>query len=164
MDFLEQLSAALPSSSEVEDVLCGKLKNTRKLELRLIDRRKISNDGYTVSLSCLCLLSHGSRVFGTRTLSFPKGVRASIKPFGRAGSNAFQTYSDLLAQFFRIADLAHEAIVDGLPATKRYIYMVTFFIYYQFSLSETSFTGMSSSSRSNALWTGLVTYNSFPIQ
>ena len=49
MDFLEQLSAALPSTEEeVKDVLRGKLKNRRKLELRLIDRTKLSNDGYAV--------------------------------------------------------------------------------------------------------------------
>ncbi|KAN0129228.1 Spo11/DNA topoisomerase VI subunit A [Lactarius tabidus] len=89
LDFLEQLSAALPSTEEeVKDVLRGKLKSPRKLELRLADRKKLSNDG----------------AFGTRTQSFPKGVRGSIIPF---------------VQFFRIADMAHEAIMDGLPATKR---------------------------------------------
>ncbi|KAF8271257.1 Spo11/DNA topoisomerase VI subunit A [Lactarius quietus] len=89
VDFLEQLSAALPSTEEdVKNVLRGKRKNPRKLELRLTDRKKLSNDG----------------AFGTRTQTFPKGVRGSIIPF---------------AQFFRIADLAHEAIMNGLPATKR---------------------------------------------
>ncbi|KAH9040040.1 Spo11/DNA topoisomerase VI subunit A [Lactarius pseudohatsudake] len=92
VDFLEQLSAALPSTEEeVKDVLRGKLKNPRKLELKLMDRKKLCDDG----------------AFGTRTQSFPKGVRASIIPF---------------AQFFRIADLAHEAIVDGLPVTKRSLF------------------------------------------
>ncbi len=49
VDFLEQLSAALPSTEEeVKDVLRGKLKNPRKLELRLIDRKKLSDDGYAI--------------------------------------------------------------------------------------------------------------------
>lgn len=90
VDFLEQLSAALPSTEEeFKDVLRGKLKNSRKLELRLIDRKKISNDGYAIP-QYLRLLSHKGRAFGTRTQSFPKGVRASIIPFGRTGSNALQ--------------------------------------------------------------------------
>jgi hypothetical protein len=45
-DFLEQLSAAIPSAEEVEDVLRKKTKDTKKLELRLTDRTKLSNDGY----------------------------------------------------------------------------------------------------------------------
>lgn len=90
LDFLEQLSAALPSTEEeVKDVLRGKLKSPRKLELRLTDRKKLSNDGYTFP-QCLRLLSHGSRAFGTRTQSFPKGVRGSIIPFSKASSNVLQ--------------------------------------------------------------------------
>ncbi|KAH9176657.1 Spo11/DNA topoisomerase VI subunit A [Lactarius sanguifluus] len=92
VDFLEQLSAALPSTEEeVKDVLRRKLKNPRKLELKLMDRKKLCDDG----------------AFGTRTQSFPKGVHASITPF---------------AQLFRIADLAHEAIEDDLPVTKRSLF------------------------------------------
>ncbi|KAH9057321.1 Spo11/DNA topoisomerase VI subunit A [Lactarius vividus] len=92
VDFLEQLSAALPSTEEeVKDVLRGKLKNPRKLKLKLMDRKKLCDDG----------------AFGTRTQSFPTGVRASIIPF---------------AQFYRIADLAHEAIVNDLPVTKRSLF------------------------------------------
>ncbi|KAF8499812.1 Spo11/DNA topoisomerase VI subunit A [Russula emetica] len=87
-DFLEQLSAAIPSAEEVEDVLRKKTKDTKKLELRLTDRTKLSNDG----------------AFRTRTHYFPRGMGASIVPF---------------AQFFRVADLAHEAILDDLPTTKR---------------------------------------------
>ncbi|KAH9083770.1 DNA topoisomerase IV alpha subunit [Lactarius deliciosus] len=88
----QQLSAALPSTEEeVKDVLRGKPKNPRKLELKLVDRKKLCDDG----------------AFGTRTQSFPKGVCASIIPF---------------AQFFRTADLAHEAIMDGLPVTKRSLF------------------------------------------
>jgi hypothetical protein len=45
-DFLEQLSAAIPSVEEVQDVLRKKTKDTKKLELRLTDRTKLSNDGY----------------------------------------------------------------------------------------------------------------------
>ena len=45
-DFLEQLSAAIPSAGEVENVLRKKTKDTKKLELRLADRTKLSNDGY----------------------------------------------------------------------------------------------------------------------
>lgn len=46
MDFLEQLCAAIPSTEEeVEDVLRKKTKTVRKLELRLADRRKPSDDG-----------------------------------------------------------------------------------------------------------------------
>jgi hypothetical protein len=44
-DFLEQLSAAIPSAEEVEDVLRKKMKDTKKLELRSADRTKLS-DGY----------------------------------------------------------------------------------------------------------------------
>jgi hypothetical protein len=45
-DFLKQLSAAIPPAEEVEDVLRKKTKDTKKLELRLADRKKLSNDGY----------------------------------------------------------------------------------------------------------------------
>lgn len=45
-DFLEQLSTAIPSAEEVEDVLRKKTKDIKKLELRLTDRTKLSNDGY----------------------------------------------------------------------------------------------------------------------
>lgn len=46
MDFLEQLCAAVPpTEKEVEDVLRKKTKTVRKLELRLADRRKPSDDG-----------------------------------------------------------------------------------------------------------------------
>jgi hypothetical protein len=45
-DFLEQLSAAIPSTEGVEDVLRKKTKPFKKLELRLTDRRKLTNDGY----------------------------------------------------------------------------------------------------------------------
>ena len=46
VDFLEQLCAAIPSTEkEVEDVLRKKTKTVRKLELRLADRRKLSDDG-----------------------------------------------------------------------------------------------------------------------
>jgi hypothetical protein len=51
-DFLEQLSAAIPSA-EVEDVLSKKTKDTKKLELRLADRTKLSNDGYAYVPFCL---------------------------------------------------------------------------------------------------------------
>lgn len=88
MDLLEQLSAALPSTEEeVKEVLRGKIKNPRKLELRLTDRNKLSNDGYAVP-QYLRPSSHRSRAFGTRIQSFPKGVRGSIIPFGRASDNA----------------------------------------------------------------------------
>jgi len=46
-DFLEQLSDAIPSVEEVEDVLRKKTKDTKKLELRLADRTKLSNNRYT---------------------------------------------------------------------------------------------------------------------
>ena len=86
LDFLEQLSAALPSSEEeVKDVLRGNFKSPRKLELRLTDRKKLSNDGYT-GPQCLRLLSYASRTFGTRTHFFPKGVRGSIIPFSKASA------------------------------------------------------------------------------
>ena len=46
MDFLEQLCVAIPSTEkEVEDVLCKKTKTVRKLELRLANRTKPSDDG-----------------------------------------------------------------------------------------------------------------------
>jgi hypothetical protein len=46
-DFLEQLAAAIPPiEGGVEDVLRKKTKSLKKLELRLADRRKLSNDGY----------------------------------------------------------------------------------------------------------------------
>ena len=86
VDFLEQLSAALPSTEEeVKDVLRGKFKNPRKLKLKLTDRRKLSTDGYAVP-QCLCLPSHGNRTFGTRTQAFPKGVCGSIIRFGKASN------------------------------------------------------------------------------
>lgn len=45
-NFLEQLSAAIPSAEKVEGVLRKKTKDAKKLELRLTDRTKLSNDGY----------------------------------------------------------------------------------------------------------------------
>jgi hypothetical protein len=45
-DFLEQLSATIQSTGGVEDVLSKKIKTSMKLELRLTDRKKLSNDGY----------------------------------------------------------------------------------------------------------------------
>ena len=38
-------------------------------------------------------------------------------------NNLLQPQADRLAQFFRVADMAHEAMLDGLPTTKRYGYM-----------------------------------------
>ncbi|KAI9509183.1 DNA topoisomerase IV alpha subunit [Russula earlei] len=88
-DFLEQVATAIPSTErEIEQALLKKTRAARKLELRLADRAKVSNDG-------------------TRAQVFPRGMGASIIPFAR---------------FFRVADLAHEAILDGLPATKRDIF------------------------------------------
>jgi hypothetical protein len=53
-DFLEQLSAAIPSTEGgVEDVLRRSTKTIKKLELRLADRRKLFNDGY----ACVQLVS-----------------------------------------------------------------------------------------------------------
>jgi len=50
VDFLEQLCAAIPSTEEeVEDLLRKKTKTVRKLELRLANRRKPSDDG------CACV-------------------------------------------------------------------------------------------------------------
>ena len=49
-DLLEQLSAAIPSVEEIEDVLRKKPKGTKKLELRLADRTKLSHDGYACML------------------------------------------------------------------------------------------------------------------
>jgi hypothetical protein len=49
-DFLEQLSAAIPSVEEVGNVSRKKKKDTKKLELRLTDRTKLSNDGYVCVL------------------------------------------------------------------------------------------------------------------
>ena len=50
MDFLEQLCAAIPSTGEeIEDLLRKKTKTVKKLELRLADRRKPSDDG------CACV-------------------------------------------------------------------------------------------------------------
>jgi len=45
-DFLEQLSAAIPSAERAEGVLRKKTKDTKKLELKLSDRTKLSSDGY----------------------------------------------------------------------------------------------------------------------
>ena len=86
MDFLEQLSAAIPSTEgEIEDVLCKRTKPFRKLVLRSIDRKKLSNEGYDCVwfVSCLHLLSCVRRAFGTRAQVFPRGMGASIMPFGR---------------------------------------------------------------------------------
>lgn len=52
-NFLEQLSAAIPSAEEVENVLRKKTKDTKKLKLRLADRTKLSNDGYALCIICL---------------------------------------------------------------------------------------------------------------
>ena len=45
-DFLKQLSLTIPSVEEVEGVSRKKVKDKKKLELRLSDRTKLSNDGY----------------------------------------------------------------------------------------------------------------------
>ena len=84
-DFLEQLSAAIPSAEEVENALRKKTKDIKKLELRLTDRTKLSNDGY----ACVPFvirpypLPLDRRAFGTRIHYFPRGMGASIVPFGR---------------------------------------------------------------------------------
>jgi hypothetical protein len=86
VDFLEQLCVAIPSTEEeVEDLLRKKTKTVRKLELRLADRRKPSDDGCAcvsfVRLSISAILCR--RAFGTRAHHFPRGMGASILPFGR---------------------------------------------------------------------------------
>jgi len=104
VDFLEQLSAAMPSTEgEVQGILKKKTRNLKKLELRLTNRTRLSTDGYAREpfvLLCLYMPSLSSRTFGTRVQIFPRGLGASIVPF----------------------DLAHEALIDGLPATKRDLY------------------------------------------
>ena len=73
VDFLEQLSAALPSTEEeVKDVLRGKHKNPKKLELRLIDRKKLSNDGYAVPQLHPPVISCGQGFRHSHTV-FPEG-------------------------------------------------------------------------------------------
>ena len=66
--FLEQLSAAIPSPEEVGNVLRKKAKDTKKLELRLTDRTKLSNDGY---VSVLFVYSSISTYLVTAGLSVP---------------------------------------------------------------------------------------------
>lgn len=70
----------------------------------------------------LYLLPRDCRTFGTRTQYFPRGMGASIVPFGRDSQRIRpdNKQTDRSAQFFRVADLAHEAILDDLPTTKRY--------------------------------------------
>jgi hypothetical protein len=84
-DLLEQLSATItPTEGGVKDVLRKKGKTVKKLELRLTDRRKLSNDGYArVPFFWPHLRSRARRASGTRTLFFPRGMGASIMPFGR---------------------------------------------------------------------------------
>jgi hypothetical protein len=67
-DFLEQLSAAIPK--EVEDVLRKKTKDTKKLELRLTDRTKLSNDGY----ACVPFIYSSVCYFVTAGLSVPAHI------------------------------------------------------------------------------------------
>jgi len=58
VDFLEQLSTALPSTElELEQVLRKETKTSRKLELRLADRKQVSNDGYACELYVLLSMS-----------------------------------------------------------------------------------------------------------
>ncbi len=53
VNFLEQLCAAIPSTEgEIEDVLRKKTKPLRKLELRLTDRTKQSNDRCALRVVC----------------------------------------------------------------------------------------------------------------
>ena len=122
-DFLEQLSVAIPSTG-AEDGLSKKMKTFKKLELRLTDRKKLSSDGYDCMICFIrpYLLPRGLRAFGTRSQFFPRGMGASITPFGRVRQNLLYPLADCSAQFFRVADLAHEALLDGLPTTKRYGY------------------------------------------
>ncbi len=86
LDLLEQLSAALPSAEEGVEILRQKLKTAKRLELRLTDRTKLSDDGYAcgsfVLFTHICYLVT-RRSFGTRTHYFPRGMGASIVPFGR---------------------------------------------------------------------------------
>ena len=73
VSFLEQLSAALPSTEEeVKDVLRGKLKNPRKLGLILIDRKKLSDDGYAVPQLPPPVISWGQDFRHSHTI-FPEG-------------------------------------------------------------------------------------------
>ena len=64
-DFLEQLSAAIPSTG-AEDGLSKKMKTFKKLELRLTDRKKLSSDGYD------CMICFYSSISAT---SWPQGFR-----------------------------------------------------------------------------------------
>ena len=55
------------------------------------------------------------------TSSQGEWVQASY-PSVETAINPFYPQTDCSAQFFRVADLAHEAMLDGLPTTKRYRY------------------------------------------
>lgn len=80
-DFLEQLSAAIPPAEEVEDVLRKKAKDTKKLELKLTDRTKLSNDGYTCLSFCLfvhiCYLMTAGLLVLARIIFLGEWVQAS---------------------------------------------------------------------------------------
>ncbi|KAI0066231.1 DNA topoisomerase IV, alpha subunit [Artomyces pyxidatus] len=91
LNFLTQLSDALPDIGEDDEENEKQLAKPAKIVLKIADRKKISEDGTPA----------------TRSIRFPlamKGKGASIKP---------------IAQFFRVADLAHQALIDDIPTTKR---------------------------------------------
>jgi hypothetical protein len=124
VDFLEQLSAAMPSTEgEVQGILKKKTKTLKKLELRLTNRTRLSNDGYArepfVLLVYTCHLSAAGLLVPAYKFSQGDWVQASYR-LVKTANDTHHPKTEFPAQFFRVADLAHEAIIDGLPATKRY--------------------------------------------
>jgi hypothetical protein len=77
VDFLQQLSTALPSTmGDVQDGLCRKKKNSRKLELRLTNRKRQLQDGYAAVAYALCLyIRHpGPQDFGYPHTALSEGI------------------------------------------------------------------------------------------
>ncbi len=82
-DFLDQLSAAVPSPEGVEDsdALRKKMKTAKRLELRLAYRKKLCNDGYAcvplILFVHICYLVTAGRPVAAHFLSREEWVQAS---------------------------------------------------------------------------------------
>ncbi|THH16589.1 hypothetical protein EW146_g4075 [Bondarzewia mesenterica] len=110
LSFLTQLSNPGSLPGEVDKIDASmKPKSAKKIQLQLSDRRKPSKDGHVITLPESNLeLNSSYRTIPLRSLRYPlNGKGPSIRPF---------------AQLFRVVDLAHEALVDEIPTTKRDVY------------------------------------------
>ncbi|KAI0268616.1 Spo11/DNA topoisomerase VI subunit A [Gloeopeniophorella convolvens] len=89
LDLLRQIAAALPTTEQE----LNDMLHSKSRDVKKLVLKLADRRKSTANGECGC-----------RTFYFPRGANASITPF---------------AQLFRVADLAHEALIEGIPTTKR---------------------------------------------